>query len=130
MNFLICVFLNFSYLKSENYKKFYINDLIEIDDKIFKKFRKKEINGLIYRKFKIKGLESKEYFVGRYLEGGKNGEWTRRWNNGKIKSSGSYINTIKNGLWEIYNQKGEKIYQLYYENGILTYIVNLNLLTP
>ena len=59
------------------------------------------------------------------MNNGKIGKWTRRWNNGEKKSVGYYKDSIKEGLWEEFNQSGEKYYQLYYENGTLIHLENM-----
>ena len=115
---------------TKNNQKFYINDLIENNGQLFKKFKKTKVHGFIFRKFKKNRNSTSEKFIGEYRHNGKNGKWTRRWNNGNIKSSGYYIDSIKEGLWEEFNQEGEKFYQVYYENGIIVYIKNLNIQDP
>ena len=65
--------------------------------------------------------------MGEYTQNGKNGKWIRRWKDGKIKSSGYYKDSNKEGLWEEFNQEGKKAYHLFYENGIIVHIINLNI---
>ncbi len=124
-NYIIFILLIISNVSTKNNQKFYINDLIEINDQFFKKFQKKEIEGLIFRKFKSDRNYTIEKFVGEYVNNGKIGKWTRRWNNGEKKSVGYYKDSIKDGLWEEFNQSGEKYYQLYYENGTLIHLENM-----
>lgn len=125
--YLRFILLCFCLLGAKNNQKFYINDLIEENGQLFKKFKRKKIEGLIFRKIKDNENNTIEKFVGEYTQNGKNGKWIRRWKDGKIKSSGYYKDSNKEGIWEEFNQEGKKAYQLFYENGIIVHIINLNI---
>ena len=118
--------VNSSFIRSMENHKYFINHLIEKEGEFFKKYDNTPLSGSMYKTFKDKSDNIQVELVGKYLNNEKNGKWIRRWNNGNIKSSGYYKGSLKDGLWEEYNQKGEKFYQLYYENGILIDLINLN----
>jgi len=101
---------------------YFINNLIEDDGKIYRKFTMERVTGEIYRMFSNPNLENVK--VGRISREGKNGKWTRWWENGFKKSEGFYLDSKKVGYWVEWNKQGTKYYLSLYENGSIVYLKN------
>lgn len=101
---------------------YFMNNLIEDDGKIYKRFTMKRVTGEIHRMFDNPKLENVK--IGRITRYGKNGKWTRWWENGFKKSEGCYIDGKKVGYWVEWNKQGTKSYLSLYENGNIIYLKN------
>ena len=54
-------------------------------------------------------------------DGKKDSTWVRYDETGKVLGKASFTNGLKNGLWETYNDKGIKLYEIVYENNTKKY---------
>ena len=52
--------------------------------------------------------------------------WTSYFEDGSVSSKAYYFNGIKNGIWFVYNKKGNKLFELHYFNGSLILGKNWN----
>ncbi len=107
---------------NQNY--FIINHLVEKNGKILKPFTNERVIGNIYRYFVNDNLKSENVFVGKITKNGKQGIWTRWWNNGQKKIQGHYINSVKYGIWTEWIENGEKYSEIFYNNGSIIYLKN------
>ena len=124
INFLI---LALSFLSSEDYYKqerFFYNDLVEKNDLLYRPFTNEPVYGYIYMYFLINNQRSENVFLGLITKKGKQGYWTRYWDNGYKKDEGFYINSKKEGLWVEWKENGEKFAEIFYKNGIATHLTN------
>ena len=103
---------------------FIINHLVENDEGIFRLITQEPVSGNIYRYFSNGNLKSENVFVGKITNYGKQGIWTRWWNNGQIKSQGFYEDSIKKGVWTDWMKNGEKYSETFYKNGSILYLKN------
>ena len=90
----------------------------------FLPYENKKVYGELFKYFIVKNQVRKNEYVGMMTMNGKVGIWTRRWGNCFKTSSGEYINFKKEGLWKDWNKKGKQIYQTFYENGKVIYLLN------
>lgn len=104
--------------------KHFVNHLVEKEGFFFLPYENKKVYGELFKYFIVKNQVRKNEYVGMMTKNGKVGIWTRRWGNGFKKSSGEYINFKKEGLWKDWNKKGKQIYQTFYENGKVIYLLN------
>ena len=104
--------------------KYYINKLVERNGFFFLPYENKKVFGELFEYFTFKDQVRKNEYVGLITINGKVGTWTRRWDNGIKKSSGEYFNSKKEGLWTDWNKKGKQVYQTFYENGKVIYLLN------
>ena len=124
INFLI---LALSFLSSEDYYKqerFFYNHLVEKNDLLYRPFTNEPVCGDIYMYFLINNQRSENVFLGLITKKGKQGHWTRYWDNGYKKDEGFYINSKKEGLWIEWKENGEKFAEIFYKNGIATHLTN------
>ena len=70
------------------------------------------------------GRRTDTIFLGVMTKNGKQGHWTRYWNNGNKKDEGSYIDSKKIGLWIEWTEDGNKFAEVFYKNGIVTHLTN------
>ena len=56
-------------------------------------------------------------FVGTIDSKGKNGIWSKWWDNGNKRSEGVYINSVKHGFWTEWKINGDKYVEILYKNG-------------
>ena len=103
-------------------EKFYINNLIEINDEYYRKVTGDTICGLIYRRFI--GQDIEDAYIGQINSKGKNGIWTRWWDNGKKKTEGNYNHNKKDGFWIDWDINGVKFYESVYKEGRLIQLKN------
>ena len=80
------------------------------------KFRNKEIIGLIEYK---NGYKFSEKSINRYKDTLKTGEWINFYPNRRIHIDAFYKNGILAGFYREYDQQGNLLKNLYYENGEL-----------
>ncbi len=111
-------------LFATNQNSFIINHLVENDEGIFRLFTQEPVSGNIYRYFSNENLKYEFVFVGKITNYGKQGIWTRWWNNGQIKSQGFYEDSIKKGVWIDWMKNGEKYSETFYKNGSILYLKN------
>ena len=111
-------------LFATNQNSFIINHLVENDEGIFRLITQEPVSGNIYRYFSNGNLKSENVFVGKITNYGKQGIWTRWWNNGQIKSQGFYEDSIKKGVWTDWMKNGEKYSETFYKNGSILYLKN------
>ena len=52
--------------------------------------------------------------------------WTSYFEDGSVSSKAYYFTGIKNGIWFVYNKKGNKLFELHYFNGSLILGKNWN----
>ena len=52
--------------------------------------------------------------------------WTSYFEDGSVSSKAYYFNGIKNGIWFVYNKKGNKLFELHYFDGTLILGKNWN----
>ena len=70
------------------------------------------------------GRRTDTIFLGVITKKGKQGHWTRYWENGNKKDEGSYVDSKKIGLWIEWTEDGNKFAELFYKNGIVTHLTN------
>ena len=114
--------IGISLASNQNY--FIINHLVEKNGKFLKLFTNERVVGDIYRYFVNDNLKSENVFVGKITKTGKQGIWTRWWNNGQKKIQGHYINSVKYGIWTEWMENGEKYSEIFYNNGSIIYLKN------
>ena len=85
------ILIGISLASNQNY--FIINHLVVKNGKILKPFTNERVIGDIYRYFVNDNLKSENVFVGKITKNGKQGIWTRWWNNGGKKIQGYYIDS-------------------------------------
>jgi len=111
-------------LLASNQRYLIINHLVEKNEKILLPFTNDPVIGDVYRYFFNNKKKSENVFVGKITNTGKQGLWTRWWNNGLKKSQGYYIKSIKYGLWTEWMENGEKYSEIFYNNGSIIYLKN------
>ena len=84
--FIIATCLKYDNIFSQ--ELFLINNLIEKDDKLFRPFLNEPVYGDIYRDFLIDNKKTGKVFIGHITVNGKQGLWTRYWDNGEKKEEG------------------------------------------
>ena len=109
---------------SQDQKSFLINNLIEKDGKILRPFTNEEVYGDIYRYFLKNNERSEKVFVGLITEKGKQGHWTRWWENGQKREEGYYVNSKKDGLWIQWMENGQKYAEIFYRDGNEIHLTN------
>ena len=119
--FLFCI-LTFSSSLLFGQNKFYINDLIEINNQFYSKATRNMIQGKIFKRFNNNSL--KEVYLGLITSNGKHGSWTRWWDNGKKKIEGNYNHNKKHGFWTQWDINGVKFYETVYKRGQLVQLKN------
>ncbi|MBT3591034.1 MAG: hypothetical protein HN514_09790 [Candidatus Marinimicrobia bacterium] len=83
--------------------KININDLVEIDGKMYKPLSDKLYSGIVYDSYENTGTKKLDGF---YRNGLKHVKWTW-WNeDGGIDSTGSFKKGLKNGQWKYYYSNG------------------------
>ena len=105
-------------------ESFFINNLIEKDGRLFRPFLNEPVYGDIYRDFLINNKKSEKVFIGHITENGKQGKWTRYWNNAKKKEEGYFIDSKKDGLWIEWMENGEKYAEIFYRKGLVVHLTN------
>ena len=77
--------------------------------------------GLFYRKSQEEPFTGTSIGteVGRFIEGKKEGLWTRWHKNGQLRSKGIYKNGRQDGIWLWYYKHGQLQAKDRYKNGIL-----------
>ena len=108
------ILIGISLASNQNY--FIINHLVEKNGQILKPFTNERVIGDIYRYFVNDNLKSENVFVGKITKNGKQGIWTRWWNNGGKKIQGYYIDSVKYGKWTEWMENGEKYSEMFYKN--------------
>jgi len=109
--------IGISLASNQNY--FIINHLVEKNEIILQPFTNERVIGDVYRYFVNDNLKSENVFVGKITENGKQGIWTRWWNNGEKKSK----DTILILLSMVNGPNGWKM-----ENNIQKYSITMVLL--
>ena len=117
----IIVFSGISFSSEE--EKYFINHLVENNGNYFRPIINEPVIGSIYRYFGHDRIMHTE-FVGIIDNEGKNGTWTRWWNNGVKKSRGDYINSVKHGFWTEWKLNGDKYAEILYKNGKVIQLKN------
>ena len=118
----LLLFISLSF--SSNQQIFYINDLVEKKGVLMRLITNEVVIGDIYRYFKKGNIKSKKVFIGTITTEGKNGNWIRWWDNGRKKSEGRYLNSVKDGLWTEWTELGDKYSELLYKNGSIIQLKN------
>ena len=91
-----------------------INDLVEVDGKIYKPMSDELYSGIVYDLYS--GTDKKK-LEGFYRDGLKNGKWTW-WNVfGGIDSTGSFRKGLFYGQWKYYHSNGQLKAKGNYRNG-------------
>ena len=108
---------------SSDQQVFFINHLVEINGNYFRPITNEPVIGNIYRSFEYDKTRYTE-FVGSIDRNGKNGVWSKWWDNGKKKAEGKYINSIKHGFWTEWKLNGDKYVEILYKNGEIIQIKN------
>ena len=114
--------IGISLASNQNY--FIINHLVEKNEIILQPFTNERVIGDVYRYFVNDNLKSDNVFVGKITKNGKQGNWTRWWNNGEKKIQGYYIDSVKYGKWTEWMENGEKYSEIFYNNGSIIYLKN------
>ena len=120
----ISLLLFIGLLFSSNQRIFFINHLVEKNGVLVRPMTNEVVIGDIYRYFKKRNIQSKKVFVGTITAEGKNGNWVRWWKNGRKKSEGRFLNSMKDGLWTEWTEQGDKYSVLLYKNGSLVQLKN------
>ena len=102
--------------------KYFINHLIEIDNKVTRPFNNNLISGKIYISFDDPNLDSK--FVGNIDRSLKKGLWIGWWANGKRRYEGTYVNGQKFGFWHEWDKNGILRFESLYLNDKVMQIKN------
>ena len=55
---------------------------------------------------------------------GKQGYWTRYWNNGKKKDEGYFVDSKKEGLWLEWMEDGRLYTESFYDSDVLKHLTN------
>ena len=118
----LLLFISLSF--SSNQQIFYINHLVEKKGVFMRLITNEVVIGDIYRYFKKGNIKSKKVFIGTITTEGKNGNWIRWWDNGRKKSEGRYLNSVKDGLWTEWTELGDKYSELLYKNGSIIQLKN------
>ena len=118
----LLLFISLSF--SSNQQIFYINHLVEKKGVLVRPITNEVVIGDIYRYFKKGSIKSKKVFIGTITTKGKNGNWIRWWDNGRKKSEGLYLNSVKDGLWTEWTELGVKYSELLYKNGSIIQLKN------
>ena len=91
-----------------------INDLVEVDGKMYKPLSDKLYSGIVYDSYTGTGEKKLEGF---YRNGLKNGEWAW-WNVfGGIDSTGNFRKGLFYGQWKFYHSNGQLKAIGFYRNG-------------
>jgi len=122
ISIILLLFIGLS--SSSNQRIFFINNLVEKNGVLVRPMTNEVVIGDIYRYFKKGNIKSKKVFVGSITTNGKNGNWIRWWNNGRKKSQGRYLDSVKDGLWTEWTELGDKYSELLYKNGSLIQLKN------
>ena len=101
---------------SSDQERLFINHLVEQDGSYFRPITNEPVIGDIYRYFGHHASEHTE-FVGKIDGKGKNGTWTRWWENGIKRSRGDYINSVRHGFWTEWKINGDKYAEMLYKSG-------------
>ncbi len=107
-----------------NQQIFLVNHLVEKDGEFVRPFTNEPVFGDLYRYFIHDKKRSDKVFVGIVTKKGKQGYWTRYWENGNKKEEGYYINSKKDGLWIEWMENGNKFSEIFYNNGIVKHLTN------
>ena len=102
--------------------KYFINHLIEIDNKVTRPFNNQEISGKIYISFDDPNLDSK--FAGEVDRSIKKGQWIGWWANGRKRYKGTYVNGQKIGFWHEWDNNGLLRFESLFLNGKVTQLKN------
>ena len=119
-NLLIINFL--SVVLCSEVDKYFINYLIEIENKVTRPFDNQMISGRIYRSFNDSRLRSQ--FLGEVICSIKSGPWKDWWANGERKYKGGYVNGQKSGFWHEWDKNGTLRFESLYLNGKVMQIRN------
>ncbi len=103
---------------------FFSNHLVEKENQFYRPFTNEQVYGDIYRYFFENNKRSENIFLGAVTKTGKQGHWTRYWDNGFKKAEGYYTNSKKEGLWIEWQENGKKYAEIFYKNGIATHLTN------
>ncbi len=109
------------FFKQQN---FYINNLVEQKGEYVRPFTNEPVVGDIYQYFIFNNQRSDKVFIGIVTKKGKQGYWTRYWNNGNKKDEGYYKNSKKEGLWVEWMEDGRKYAEIFYEKNIMLHLTN------
>ena len=91
-----------------------INDLVEVDGKMYRPSNDKLYSGIVYDSYTGTGEKKLEGF---YRNGLKNGKWTW-WNeDGGIDSTGNFRKGLFYGQWKFYHSNGQLKARGSYRNG-------------
>jgi len=103
---------------------FFINNLVEKDGEYVRPFSNEPVIGDVYQYFIINSKKSDKIFVGMVTKKGKQGHWTRYWDNGKKKNEGYFVDSKKEGLWLEWMEDGRLYTESFYESDVLQHITN------
>ena len=103
---------------------FFINNLVEKDGEYVRPFSNEPVIGDIYQYFIINSKKSDKIFVGMVTKKGKQGYWTRYWNNGKKKNEGYFVDSKKEGLWLEWMEDGRLYTESFYDGDVLKHLTN------
>ena len=123
--YVLLFFLSFGICRQVfNQQNFFINNLVEKNSEYVRPFTNEPVFGDIYQYFVIDNQRTDKVFIGTVTRKGKQGYWTRYWENGIKKDQGYFINSKKDGLWLEWMENGAKYSEIYYDNGVAKHLTN------
>ena len=123
--YVLLFFLSFGICRQVfNQQNFFINNLVEKNGEYVRPFTNEPVFGDIYQYFVIDNQRTDKVFIGTVTRKGKQGYWTRYWENGIKKDQGYFINSKKDGLWLEWMENGAKYSEIYYDNGVAKHLTN------
>ena len=95
------------------------NDIIEMDNGLWSvKFSDEPITGKVYGGFGKDGEELTKVYIGKLINGEKDGKWTIWFHNtGTKQYEVTFKDGEKDGKWTYWYENGQKEYERTYKNG-------------
>ena len=102
-------------------QEYNINDLIEMDNGLFTvKFSDEPITGKVYGNFGKEGEELTKVYIGKLINGEKDGKWTFWFHNtGTKQYEGTFKDGKEDGLYTRWYENGQKKSEATYKDGEL-----------
>ena len=100
-------------------QEYNINDLIEMDNGLFTvKFSDEPITGKVYGYFGKDGEELTKVYIGKLINGEKDGKWTIWFHNtGTKQYEATYKDGELDGLWTWWYENGQKEWEGTFKDG-------------
>ncbi len=76
-------------------------------------------NGVQEGKYEVFFKNGEPYMQCKYSEGKRNGLCLSYFKNGRVEMEAYYKNNLRNGEWKFYNEEGDHLYTLKYDEGKL-----------